>query len=138
MMFLCRNKCTLNSTASALLDDLTRKIEKIAKDNGKKVKTTINRNEKITIANIFFIDTGFRKNTVEKILSKAGFVKSNETQFPDGKAVALYYLDKKAYSYKAIVPYANEIVRYFCIEVLKKKEEEEEEEVEGEEEEEEE
>ena len=137
-MFLWRNKRTLKTASSSLLDNLIRKIEKIAKDNGKKVKTTINRNEKITIANIFFIDAGFRKNTVEKILSKAGFVKSNETQFPDGKAVALYYLDKKAYSFKAIVPYANEIVRYFCIEVLKKEEEEEEEKEEGEEEEEEE
>lgn len=108
------------------IDVLIRKIEKVAKDNGKKIKKTVNKDEKITIVHIF-IDAGFRKTTVEKILGKAGFVKANETQYPDGKTVTLYHLDKNSHNLKAIVPHANEIVKYFCIEALKKGEGEEEE-----------
>lgn len=122
---------------NSILDVLLKKIEKVAKDNGKKIKTAVNKDEKITAVNIF-IDSGFRKTTVEKILSKAGFVKSNEAQYPDGKIVTLYYLDKKAHSYKAIVPHVNEVVKYFCIEATRKKVDEEDEEEDGEEDEEEE
>lgn len=97
-------------------DKIVNKFKDIAKKSGKKVKTSVNKEGKSTMLSIF-VEPGFKAATVDKVLTKMGFTKTQDVSFGDGSTASVYFMSAGKRAAKAIIWLNGDSAKYICLNV---------------------